>query len=315
MNHDIESTIEACFACQEARPSQPKEPMIVEDPPKRPGQDGSADLFTTAGKQFLVYCDRFSGWPEVTQWNNVPTSKQVVKSLQSTFSGIGIPVRIRSDGGPQFKAQEFSDFLTRWGIVWEPSSVENPSSNGHAEAAVKAMKTLLNKTGGDVHSEAFRLGLLEWRNTPNKTGKSPAQVMFGRPLRTLIPTHEAKYNEQVDLEKIRKSKHKITKKSKQYYDTNTKTLSKLKVGDKVMVQDSVSGKWSGRGIITKARRGHKSYELTMANGWNTTRNRRFLRLETCNNETPKKKKVTFADEVQKPRRSSRIRNKPDYFKC
>ena len=314
MNNDIESTVEACFACQEARPSLAKEPMIIEDPPKRPGQDGSADLFTTAGKQFMVYCDRFSGWPEVTQWNNMPSSKQVVRSLQSTFSTIGIPVRIRSDGGPQFKAQEFLDFLTRWGIVWEPSSVENPSSNGHAEAAVKAMKTLLNKTGGDVHSEEFKLGLLEWRNTPNKTGKSPAQIMFGRPQRTLIPIHEAKFSEKVDLENVRESKSSLSKKSKMYYDSNTKSHPELEVGDKVMVQDKVSGKWSGRGIILKARKQNRSYEIEMANGRITSRNRRFIRKETWSNETPVKKKVTFADDLKELRRSHRKANKPDFYK-
>jgi len=34
-----------------------------------------------------------------------------------------------------------------------------PSGNGHAEAGVKAMKRLVAKTGGDIHSEVFLDGL------------------------------------------------------------------------------------------------------------------------------------------------------------
>ena len=49
-----------------------------------------------------------------------------------------------------------------------PSSPYHPQSNGHAEASVKAMKALIMKTttNGDIDSEAFLTGLLEWRNTP-----------------------------------------------------------------------------------------------------------------------------------------------------
>ena len=99
-----------------------------------------------------------------------------------------------------------------------------------------------------------------------------------------------------------------------YYDSNTKSHPELEVGDKVMIQDKVSGKWSGRGIILKARKQNRSYEIEMANGRITSRNRRFIRKETCSNETPVKKKVTFADDVKKPRRSHRKANKPDFYK-
>ena len=52
---------------------------------------------------------------------------------------------LRSDGGPQFKAKEFTDALNRWGVEWRPSSPHFPRSNGHAEASVKAAKSLVLK--------------------------------------------------------------------------------------------------------------------------------------------------------------------------
>ena len=41
-----------------------------------------------------------------------------------------------------------------------------------------------------VHDDdAFDRGLLELRNTPRPDGRSPAQVLFGRRLRTAVPAH------------------------------------------------------------------------------------------------------------------------------
>ena len=67
----------------------------------------------------------------------------MVSALQEEFMNIGIPTRFRSDAGPQFKSKEFQDFLDKWGIKWSPSSVDNPSWNGHAENAVKSIKNLV----------------------------------------------------------------------------------------------------------------------------------------------------------------------------
>jgi len=53
------------------------------------------------------------------------------------------------------------------------------------------MKHLMLKVApsGNIDCEAFDRGLLELRNTPNHTGRSPAQILYGRPLRSCIPTH------------------------------------------------------------------------------------------------------------------------------
>ena len=322
---DIKSTIEACFQCQEAQPGHARQPMIIEDPPARPGQDGSADLFTTAGKQFLVYCDRLSGWPEVTQWLTTPTSRQVIRSLQNTFTTLGIPVRIRSDGGPQFKSQEFADFMTGWGIIWSPSSVENPASNGHAESAVKAMKSLLKKTGGDINNEEFKLvsSLLEWRNTPNESGKSPAQIMIGRPLRGLIPTHPAKYKEKIDIEEHREKKFELSQKAKHYHDKKAKPLKPLKNGTRVLIRDRTEKKWAQPAVVVDYKIKDHSYMLETETGRRTSRNRSFLKVDTSKpdkntDQTAKpkvkpQKKVKFADQEQPTRRSARTQRTPKRY--
>ena len=46
-------------------PSQQKEPLIPEETPTRVFEAVSADYFAWAGRTFLVYADRLSGWPLV----------------------------------------------------------------------------------------------------------------------------------------------------------------------------------------------------------------------------------------------------------
>ena len=57
------------------------------------------------------------------------------------------------------------------------------------------MKRLVEKTTnrGDLDDEAFDRGLLEFRNTPRAGGLSPAQVLFGHPIRSIIPTHRTAF--------------------------------------------------------------------------------------------------------------------------
>ena len=73
-------------------------------------------------------------------------------------------MRFRSDGGPQFASRQFNQFLKRWGVSGAPSTPHYHQSNGHAEAAVKAMKKLIATTTvkGDLDDENFQRGLLEY---------------------------------------------------------------------------------------------------------------------------------------------------------
>ncbi|KAK4024449.1 hypothetical protein OUZ56_009872 [Daphnia magna] len=59
----------------------------------------------------------------------------------------------------------------------------------------KAMEKLIITTSslGRIDCEPFIRGLLEWRNTPKSHGFSPAEVVFGHQLRSLVPAHHQSY--------------------------------------------------------------------------------------------------------------------------
>ncbi|XP_064093828.1 uncharacterized protein LOC135206337 [Macrobrachium nipponense] len=78
------------------------------------------------------------------------------------------------------------------------SSPRYPQSNGHAEAAMKSIKHLILKTApsGNINCEEFDQDLLELRNTPNITGCSPAQILYGHPLCTCVPAHPQSFSKE-----------------------------------------------------------------------------------------------------------------------
>ncbi len=163
INADIKNMIDTCEPCQLYQPSQPKETIISDPVPSRPFVDTSADLFSYGSAQYLVYVDKFSGWPIVDSFRSDPTTHQVIDKLVQSFAVYGIPIRVRTDGGPQFKSREFAAFVEDWGIQHTFSSPHYPQSNGHAEAAVKAMKKLVIKSGCKTNlcNQDFVKGLME----------------------------------------------------------------------------------------------------------------------------------------------------------
>nr|XP_027212148.1 uncharacterized protein K02A2.6-like [Penaeus vannamei] len=193
IDSDIKSTVEACDSCQRLQPSQQQEPYLCDDQPSRPFESVSADFFQVAGKSFLVIADRLSGWPVVTPCGQDTTATKVMRMFCRYFREVGVPVRLRTDGGPPFTSEEFRRFTERWGVHHLVTSPHYPQSNGHAEAAVKSVKYLILKTApdGNIDCEAFDRGLLELRNTPTPAGRSPAQILLSVGQRVRIQDHKS----------------------------------------------------------------------------------------------------------------------------
>ncbi len=313
INSDILSTVRACEPCQIHQSSQQKEPFRSDAAATRPFEDTSADLFSHGGRHYMVYVDRYSGWPIVYSWKSDPTAQQVTNKLAPDFATYGAPLRLRTDGGPQFTSSMFKNFLDDWNVDTGFSSPHYPQSNGHAEAAVKAMKGLVKKTDckGDLAHPAFVAGLAEWRNTPKEHGCSPAQLLFGHSIRTKMPaTTEALQDPGPDCSEKR---NRIFNRKKSYYNRDASALKPFSPGDRVRLQDHTTGQWDRTGSIISAG-SNRNYLIDVDDGGPLKRNRRFLRPEylmpTSTRGEGKKKRVTFnlppePELESKPRRSMR----------
>ena len=214
----------------------------------------------------------------------------------------GLPKVIRSDGGPQFRSK-FSKLCQDHGITHELSSPYNPQSNGLAESAVKQVKYLLIKSEGDM--DKCLVTLSEWRNIPRANGSSPAQLFLGRRQRGLLPTLPDA------LHPIKSNARPAHEKAKKYYNQHTKGLSLLKPGQKVVLQNPFSKRWDTSGTILSARKNGHSYVVSLENGKETIRNRRFLKPASppSDNSPDTEDRTKSTSCISLPRRSPRILEK------
>ena len=138
----------------------------------------------------MVIGDKFPGWADVfgtTPESSISGAAALVRLLRSYFGVFGVPDEISTDRGPEFTASATETFLKTWGVNHRVSSAYFPQSNGRAEVAVKSAKRMLRDNvspDGDSNNDSFLRALLQLRNTPDPDcGMSPAEVVFGRPLR------------------------------------------------------------------------------------------------------------------------------------
>ena len=249
---------------------------MADELPERPFDVVSADLFYVGRRVYMIYADRLSGYPLVAMWAKDPTALQVIRKLQTYFSLFGKPLKFKSDGGPQFDSRETCKFLDDYCIQPGQSSPDNPQSNGHAERNVGIIKQLILKTDGDINSKQFLDGIAQLRNTPRADGYSPCQVVFGRAVRTLIPTLTEALGTNEFVEKARKRKKMLDQKQKARYDAHAKDLKSFDPGTLIWVQNAETGKWDDTAkIICKTRK--RTYKIELDNGRITHRNRKRIR--------------------------------------
>jgi hypothetical protein len=279
MSNDITLWVESCQACQERLPHQQKEPLIRDPLPTRVFEDFSADLFQVGPLHILVYADRLSGWPIVHQWRHDPSAREVTQAVIENVVDLGVPVRLRSDNGPQFEAHSSQTKLSQWGVAWGSSSPHYPQSNGQAEAEVAAMKDLVTKISshGDITSDEFARGMLKFRNTLRENGKSPAEMVFGHSLWSIIPAHRTAYaTHWRSAMEGRDRQTAIDAEVKFRYDEHARSLAPLSLGTHERVREPKTKLWDKVGVVVSIGR-YQSYRIKFASRSVLWRNRRFLR--------------------------------------
>ncbi|KAG0725676.1 Gag-Pro-Pol polyprotein [Chionoecetes opilio] len=202
------------------------------------------------------------------------------------FRDVGVPLRLRTDGGPQFTSTAFRNFTERWGVYHAVSSPHYPPSNGHAEAAVKSVKHLILKTApnGNIDSEDFDRE--EWQARTEDCDR-----------RAVARAEEVKAQ----------------------YDQHARPLPRLYVGQTVRVQDPTSHRWDKVGVVMGCGT-TRDFEVRLPSGRVWWRNHRFLRpvptpsddtlphipVSPCSDE---KIKSPFIHPPVTPRRSQRLKEK------
>ena len=195
MTNDTRAVREHCSAYNRSAQSQAATPAIPSPVPSTPVESIFADFFDFGGCHYLVAGDRLSGWVEIFKAPHGTAqagAQGLTAALSALFATFGVPEEISSDGGPEFSSAATANFLTRWEVRHRMSSAYFPQSNGRAEVAVKkAKRMLMANVGptGSLNNDGLLGALLQARNTPDPDCNiSPAQVVFGRPIRDFFPS-------------------------------------------------------------------------------------------------------------------------------
>ena len=259
---------------------------------------------------FLVIVDSHSKWLEVHVTHSA-SSAVTIEKLQTTFAALGLPEIIVSDNGTSFTSQEFQTFLKQNGIQHVRTSAYHPSSNGLAERYVQTVKQGLRKiTLGSMESRVARL-FSRYRVTPQSTtGRSPAELMFGRKLRTrldlLRPDLSSRVRQQQTIQK-------------QNHDTHAKQRD-INTGMEVYVfNNQGTPKWLP-GTIEKIS-GPVSVVVKLSDGRTLRKHIDDLRPRTsqvCDDSDTEREDIipVLSDSPAPPiqlRRSSRIRKQPTHY--
>ena len=178
-----------------------------------------------------------------------------------------------------------AQFYSVWGIKQHVSSAYHPTGNKRAAVGVRSAKRLIRDNigpSGSLKTNKFVQSLLNHRNTPEPLSKvSPAQIVFSREIRDIIPRHA--YTADAQWTKLAPSREEAFLK-RQYAKSEVprpqKKLRDLAVGDTVYVQDQngpAPRRWNKSGTVVECLP-FNSY-LVMFDGSQrlTKRNRQFLR--------------------------------------
>jgi transposase InsO family protein len=134
---------------------------------------------------FLIVVDAYSKWPEAFEMKSTPNTA-TINTLRTLFARQGIPAEIMSDNGPQFRSDEFRQFMESNAIRHITSSPFHPRTNGQEERFVQSFKKAIKSTSGvQLHQQETEFILVQFRITPQGTTyETPSILMYGRNIQT-----------------------------------------------------------------------------------------------------------------------------------
>ncbi|XP_045206992.1 uncharacterized protein K02A2.6-like [Mercenaria mercenaria] len=237
MDRLVDDTVRNCVSCQADSQTVTPDPIKITPLPKRVFREVSVDFLGPEpnGDYFLLIICDYTLYPIVERLTTT-SANAVLPRLESVFAMFGIPEILRSDSGPPFHGHLFSEFARKMGFKHRRVTPLHPQANGVAERMMaslsKAIRTA-HVSGGNYRTEINEF-LMNYRNTSHpSTNVSPAELMFGRKLKTKLPQFSVRQKDH----RIRLRDRETKLKNKQYADKKRRAKNiSLKIGDKVLIR-------------------------------------------------------------------------------
>ncbi|XP_070395445.1 uncharacterized protein [Dermacentor albipictus] len=194
----------------------------------------------------MAVVDDFSKYPVVSILHTL-AAPTVIKQLRTVFAQFGCPEVVKSDNGSPFQSESFAEFASELGFKHHRITPRWPEANGEAERFMRTLKKsiLASRVSHLDWTNELQSFLLAYRSTPHSsTGKSPFELLFGRPMKNLLPTLVAGTHNSAQYE-ARQNDTKRKAYNKWYVDTRRHTSNnQLCVGQQVLCKQDRSNKFS-----------------------------------------------------------------------
>lgn len=269
----------------------------------------------------MVLLDEYTRFPVVEILTSV-SAKAVIPLIDKVFSLFGIPNVVKTDNGSPFQGQEFKNFSELMGFQHRKITPLWPQGNAECERFMRSIGKAIRAANAEHKNwkQDMYNFLRNYRATKHATtGISPSDLLFGRPMKTKLPSLTPKRKDQ----RLRHSDKAMKNKMKHYADTKRHSKpSSLKIGDTVLVKQEKRNKSTTPFNPEPFKIIHKKGSMVTAhkNGKDITRNSSFFKKvnerlsdEEADEILETSTDIKFESQLE-PRRSARIRKQPKYLK-
>lgn len=239
MDSDVEKYVKSCRGCTLVSAPDPPEAMVRSQLPSYPWHTLAVDFLgpLPEGQSLFVVIDYYSRFMEVCEMETT-TSNDVIRELAIMFGRYGIPSYIKADNAPQFSADcaEIKEFCESTGFRILNTIPYWPQSNGEVERQNRSILKRLRiaqELGLNWRKE-LRDYLLTYHSTKHpSTGKSPGELMFGRRIKSKVPSIMIFHEDG----SVRERDAVVKEKGKDYSDRKRNAKqSELQEGDVVLAK-------------------------------------------------------------------------------
>lgn len=290
---DMEEYVKTCDACQRVGNAQDviKAPMhltpIISEPFVKINIDACGPLpESETGNRYLITAICLaSKYPDAVPVRDI-SSLNVTDALLQVFSRLGFPKEIQCDNGTSFTSNLTTEFFEKFGIKVTRSSVGHPQSNPveRFHRTLKRLLRVLCLENGESWERHLPASLLALRTvTHTSTGFSPAELLYGKNLRTPEVLVYERWVGEIEKEnpvtehaltlmnRLKRAQELAAKKMgelqvkrKETYDRNA-VRRNFAIGDSVLIfalarPNKLAPKWVGPGTI-EARISETNYRV------------------------------------------------------
>ena len=187
MQSEIRKWCRCCLACQVSKVVRHTKSRLGNFPPSDRCEHVHTDIVTLPeidGYRYVItFIDRATRWIEAKPLKSTQAEDVAQAFVDVWVSRHGVPLKLSSDRGPQFRSKLFDEVCKLLGVDTVKTTSYNPKANGIVERVQKTLKNGL-KCRNNSWMRDLPFVLLGLRTAIKEdTNISPAEMMYGRTLR------------------------------------------------------------------------------------------------------------------------------------